>query len=123
MSRAGSTKKSGGVGITLRERRGVGNTKISVHFPRGVHAARQKHAPCVESVRKWLSITTDKGDVGAQGPKGNRGDIGPEGPKGDRGDIGPQGPKGDRGDIGPQGPKGDKGDVGNTGPRGPKGQK
>ena len=54
VSRAGSTQ-SGGV----RERRGVGNTKNSVPFPRGVHAARQKHAPCVECVRNLLSNTTD----------------------------------------------------------------
>ena len=43
----------------VRERRGVGNTKNSVHFPRGVHEARQKHAPCVGSVQKQRSITTD----------------------------------------------------------------
>ena len=53
----------------------------------------------------------DKGDTGAQGPRG---------PGGAKGDTGAQGPKGD---TGAQGPKGDKGDVGNTGPRGPKGQK
>ena len=37
---------------------GVGSTKFSEPFPRGVHAARQKHAPCVEMVRELLSNTT-----------------------------------------------------------------
>ena len=60
MSRAESTKKSGGCGIALRERRGVGNTKFTVQFPRGVHAARQKHAPCVEKSRKLRSNTTHR---------------------------------------------------------------
>ena len=54
VSRAESTQ-SGGV----REHRGVGNTKISDTIPRGVHAARQKHAPCVGLVRDRRTITTD----------------------------------------------------------------
>ena len=34
------------------------HVKNSVPIPRGVHAARQKHAPCVESVLKLRVITT-----------------------------------------------------------------
>ena len=34
--------------------------KFSAPFPRGVHAARQKHAPCVEMVRKLRANTTIK---------------------------------------------------------------
>ena len=37
---------------------GWGTRKNSVHFPRGVHAARQKHAPCVGLVRNRPSNTT-----------------------------------------------------------------
>ena len=37
---------------------GVGTRKNSVHFPRGVHAARQKHAPCVGLELDLPSITT-----------------------------------------------------------------
>ena len=50
MSRAESTR--------VRERRGVGNTKNSVPIPRGVHEARQKHAPCVGKAQKLRSNTT-----------------------------------------------------------------
>ena len=31
---------------------GWGTRKNTVHFPRGVHEARQKHAPCVDFTRK-----------------------------------------------------------------------
>ena len=55
-SRAESTKQG------VRERRGVGNTKISVTIPRGVHAARQKHAPCVGLTLKQRSNTTEVGE-------------------------------------------------------------
>ena len=48
VSRAESTKNSGGWGIR----------KNSVTIPRGVHAARQKHAPCVETYPNRRSITT-----------------------------------------------------------------
>lgn len=57
--------------------------------------------------------------------KGEQGEIGPQGPKGDKGeqgDIGPKGDKGDTGEVGPQGPKGDKGDQGEVGPQGPQGE-
>ena len=53
MSRAGSTKNQGFVNDV-----GWGTRKNSVHFPRGVHEARQKHAPCVELIQKQRSITT-----------------------------------------------------------------
>ena len=46
-------------------------------------------------------------------PKGNKGDTGAQGPRGI------QGPKGDTGDTGPQGPQGPKGETGATGPAGP----
>ena len=65
-----------------------------------------------------LAFGIPRGDVGEQGPKGDKGDtgeqgeVGPQGPKGDPGDTGPQGPKGDPGDTGPQGPKGDTPTVG-----------
>ncbi len=81
------------------------------------------------------TLKGDKGDTGAQGPKGVKGD------KGDTGEQGPQGIQGEKGDTGEQGPagadgytpvkgvdyfdgaKGDKGEKGDTGETGPKGDK
>ena len=48
MSRAGSTQSGG-----------WGTRKNSGTIPRGVHAARQKHAPCVGLIRNGHSNTTD----------------------------------------------------------------
>ena len=72
----------------------------------------------------------DKGDTGAQGPRGETGETGARGPKGETGDTGAQGPKGDpftyedfteeqlAALTGPQGPKGDTGPQGQQGPKG-----
>ena len=72
----------------------------------------------------------DKGDTGAQGPRGETGETGARGPKGETGDTGAQGPKGDpftyedfteeqlAALTGPQGPKGDTGPQGKQGPKG-----
>ena len=72
----------------------------------------------------------DKGDTGAQGPRGETGETGARGPKGETGDTGAQGPKGDpftyedfteeqlAALTGPQGPKGDTGPKGKQGPKG-----
>lgn len=65
-----------------------------------------------------LNFTIPKGDVGPQGPQGEKGDIGPQGPQGiqgpqgEKGDTGATGPQGEKGDIGPQGPQGEKGETG-----------
>ena len=82
-------------------------------------------------------FTIPKGDIGPQGPQGEKGDTGPQGPQGIQGEVGPQGvqgevgpqgpqgiqgevgPQGEKGDTGPQGPQGEKGD---TGPQGPQGE-
>ena len=58
---------------------------------------------------------TEKGDVGAQGAKGDTGPIGAQGAKGDPGATGAQGLKGDKGDIGLAGEQGAKGDRGDSG--------
>ena len=69
----------------------------------------------------------EKGDTGAQGPKGRywsngtagrtRGKRGDTGAKGGHRSTGPQGLKGDTGATGPQGPKGDTGATGPEGAR------
>ena len=53
MARAGSTHSGGFVNAG-----GWGTRKNSVPIPRGVHAARQKHAPCVEKGQDCRTITT-----------------------------------------------------------------
>ena len=51
-------KNQGGWYSTLLMPGVWGSTKFSAPFPRGVHAARQKHAPCVDMVRKLRYNTT-----------------------------------------------------------------
>ena len=63
-----------------------------------------------------------QGEVGPQGPQGEKGEQGPQGEKGDTGEQGPQGEKGDTGEQGPQGIQGEKGDTGEQGPQGPQGE-
>lgn len=95
----------------------------------------------------------EKGDIGEQGPQGEKGEKGDafayadftleqleglRGPQGIKGDTGAKGEKGEKGDAfvysdftsdqlksltGPQGSKGEKGDKGNTGSIGPQGPK
>ena len=48
-----------------------------------------------------------RGEMGPQGPKGDKGDTGVQGPRGETGETGARGPKGETGDTGAQGPKGD----------------
>ena len=48
-----------------------------------------------------------RGEMGPQGPKGDKGDTGAQGPRGETGETGARGPKGETGDTGAQGPKGD----------------
>jgi hypothetical protein len=81
-------------------------------------------------ITKSTYLRGPKGDIGLQGPIGERGLAGVQGPAGSKGDTGAQGPAGSKGDTGPagiQGPKGDtgpagsKGDTGDTGPAGSKG--
>ena len=57
-SRAESTQSGGIVNAG-----GWGTRKNSVPIPRGVHAARQKHAPCVEMLQNLRTITTYVYDV------------------------------------------------------------
>ena len=57
------------------------------------------------------TLKGEKGDTGAQGPKGLKGE---KGEKGDTGAQGPQGLKGEKGDTGAQGPQGLKGSDGLT---------
>ena len=66
------------------------------------------------------TLKGEKGDTGAQGPKGLKGE---KGEKGDTGAQGPQGLKGEKGDTGAQGPQGLKGEKGDTGAQGPQGLK
>lgn len=61
------------------------------------------------TAEQLAALKGEKGDTGAQGPKGDKGDTGARGPQGE------QGPKGDTGDVGPQGPKGDTGATGTDG--------
>ena len=66
-----------------------------------------------------------QGEVGPQGPQGEKGDTGEQGPQGEKGDTGEQGPQGEKGDTGEQGPQGiqgEKGDTGEQGPQGPQGE-
>ena len=63
-------------------------------------------------------LNLDAGDIGAQGPQGDKGDQGEVGPQGL---IGPQGIQGLKGDTGDQGPQGIQGIQGDTGPQGPAG--
>lgn len=63
---------------------------------------------------QWV-LFADRGQTGAQGPKG---DTGAQGPQGLKGDTGAQGPQGLKGDTGAQGPQGLKGDTGAQGPKG-----
>lgn len=64
------------------------------------------------------------GEVGAQGPQGEKGETGAQGPQGEKGDTGEQGPQGEQGLQGEQGipgPTGETGATGATGPQGPQG--
>lgn len=66
------------------------------------------------------------GEVGAQGPQGEKGETGAQGPQGEKGDTGEQGPQGEQGLQGEQGipgPTGETGATGATGPQGPQGAK
>ena len=53
--------------------------------------------------------TGPQGEMGPQGPKGEKGEMGPQGPKGEKGEKGAKGAKGEDGAVGPQGPKGEDG--------------
>lgn len=68
------------------------------------------------SYEEWIvTIKGEKGETGAQGPKGDqgeKGETGAQGPKGDKGD------QGEKGETGAQGPKGDQGEKGETGEQG-----
>lgn len=94
------------------------------------------------TVDQLALLKGEKGDIGEQGPQGDKGDKGdafvyadftaeqlaglrgPQGikgdigPKGDKGETGAQGLQGDTGAVGPMGPKGDQGDKGEKGDKG-----
>lgn len=101
-------------------------------------------------VKTEVYVKGEKGDTGAQGPKGETGGIPSikaaagahintsgtptvtingatftfdylKGEKGEKGDTGAQGPKGEKGETGATGPQGAKGDTGAQGPKGEKG--
>ena len=101
-------------------------------------------------VKTGVYVKGEKGDTGAQGPKGETGGIPSikaaagahintpgtptvtingatftfdylKGEKGEKGDTGAQGPQGPKGETGAQGPQGEKGDTGAQGPKGEKG--
>lgn len=67
-----------------------------------------------ETAKRVIGVYGDKGNTGAQGPKGDTGKTGatgPQGPKGDTGSTGATGPRGPQGATGPQGPAGKDGTV------------
>lgn len=62
-----------------------------------------------------LHFSLPRGEVGPQGPQGEKGEQGPQGIQGIQGE---QGPKGETGPQGEQGPRGEQGPQGETGPKG-----